>query len=243
MSKETLDELIRPLIKNSVKLTLKADNSAVTACCENKFGGLPYAVKGDIWPSCPTCRHELTFISQIMNESAETLFVFYYCFECFPWGLGDEEQGQWLIKQYNKPSTEQIIEITRNTDDEYAPNPCKVISSNVLVLPDWEGLDSVSTEVGRLCSEIDDDSPWEIYDEAVEKADCLNDYATLLGGYPRYVQGEASHKCSECKSEMEFFAQIDSEDEANIMWGDVGLVYFFRCPKHKDKFQLELQCH
>lgn len=243
MSKEKLDRLLKPLIKNAVKLNLKADSSAAKACCESKFGGLPYAEKGNIWPSCPTCKRQLTFINQISDESEQMLFVFYYCNDCFPWGLGDEEKGQWLVHLYNNPSAEKLIEIERDADDEYALTPCKVTSSKVCVLPDWEALDSASNEAGELCCEIDSESPWEVYEEATERAGCLNEYATLLGGYPRYVQGEACPKCSECNSEMKFYAQVDSEDEANLMWGDVGLVYFFRCPQHKDKFQLELQCH
>ena len=117
------------------------------------------------------------------------------------------------------------------------------MSSSIEALPDWEGINSASNEVSNLCCEINDDSPWEEYGEAVERAGCLNDYATLLGGYPRFVQGEVEPTCPKCNNEMEFYAQVDSEEEANIMWGDVGLVYFFRCPQHKNEFRLELQCH
>lgn len=243
MSKEKLDGLLRPLIKKAIKLEPKADESALQVSYESKFGGMPYAERGDVWPSCPTCKKELTFVSQLFDEDEQQLFVFYYCNKCFPWGLGKEEDGQWLVRLYKEPSLEKMAEINRSSDDEFAPTPCKVISSSVEVLPDWEGLDSVSKEAGVLCSKINDDSPWEEYEEAVERAGCLSDYATLLGGYPRFVQGEAIHNCPQCNTEMEFYAQLDSEDEANIMWGDVGLVYFFRCPQHKTEFQLELQCH
>ncbi|WP_350560369.1 DUF1963 domain-containing protein [Psychrobacter sp. CAL346-MNA-CIBAN-0220] len=51
----------------------------------------------------------------------------------------------------------------------------------------------------------------------------------LLDGYLRCIQGEATPLCSKCKTQMAFFAQIDSEDETSIMWGDGGLVYFFCC--------------
>lgn len=243
MSKEKLDSLLKPLVKKAIKLEPIIDKAALVASCDTKFGGLPYAETGDAWPSCPTCKKELTFINQIYDEIEQQLFVFYYCNECFPWGLCDEEKGQWLVKLYKEPSSRKIAEITRASNDEFAPTPCKVITSSVEVLPDWEGLDSASEEVSDLCCKINDDSPWEEYEEAVERTGCLNDYATLLGGYPRFVQGEAGPACPECNSEMIFYAQVDSEDEANIMWGDVGLVYFFRCPEHKNQFQLELQCH
>lgn len=243
MSQEKLDTLLQPLIKSALKLDPKSDPAAGQASCESKFGGLPYAESGDTWPSCPKCKKELTFINQILDEKESQLFTFYYCNDCFPWGLGDEEKGQWLVKLYKEPSNEKLITITRNSEEEFPPVPCKVIASSVNVLPDWEGLDSASQEAGDLCSEINDDSPWDAYEEAVARSGCLDDYATLLGGYPRFVQGEAIPSCPICNSNMEFYAQIDSEDEANIMWGDVGLVYFFRCPEHKNEFKFELQCH
>lgn len=243
MSQEKLGNLLKSLIKKSIKLEPKADASVAPACCESKFGGLPYAESEDVWPSCPTCEKELTFVTQIQDESEQQLFVFYYCNKCFPWGLADEEKGQWLVKLYKKPSIEKLVAINQDSDDKFSPTACKIIPSSVKILPDWEGLDSASSEASALCCKINDDAPWEAYEEAVERAGCLNDYATILGGYPRFVQGEALPTCPECNCDMVFYAQIDSEDEANIMWGDLGLIYFFRCPQHKNKFQLELQCH
>ncbi len=243
MSKDRLDSLLKPLVRKALKLEPRKDNSALAPSCESKFGGLPYAESGDLWPSCPTCKKELTFVNQIRDEEDQQLFVFYYCNKCFPWGLGDEEKGQWLIKLYEHPSIKKLHEIKRSSEDEFAPVPCKVVATSVELLPDWEGLDSASEEVSDLCCKINDNSPWEEYEEAVERAGCLNDYATLLGGYPRFVQGEARPSCPKCGADMVFYAQVDSEDEANIMWGDVGLVYFFRCPEHKNEFQFELQCH
>lgn len=242
MSKDRLDSLLKPLVRKALKLEPRKDRSALAPSCESKFGGLPYAESGDLWPSCPICEKELTFVNQIRDEE-EQLFVFYYCNVCFPLGLDDDEKGMWLIRLYERPSIEKLHEIKRSSEDKSTPVPCKVVVSPVKVLPDWDGIDSASEEASDLCCNIRGDSPWEVYDEAVERAGCLNDYATILGGYPRFVQSEARYKCSKCGSDMVFYAQIDTEGEANIMWGDVGLVYFFRCPEHKNEFQFELQCH
>lgn len=243
MQKEKLDHLLKPLIKKATQLEPVVDESAAAASCESKFGGQPYAEAGDAWPVCPCCENELSFVNQIFDETEQQLCVFYYCNECTPWGLEDEEKGQWQVKLYKDPSNSKITAISRSSDDEYALTPCRVEVTTVDVLPDWDGLDSVSEEVSSLCCEINEDSPWEEYEEAVNRAGCLNDYASLLGGYPRYVQGEAQPMCSVCDAEMSFYAQVDSEDDADLMWGDVGLVYFFRCPTHLNEFHLELQCH
>ena len=243
MIEPKLDALLQPLIKEGIRLVPTKDSIANYASCESKFGGSPYAEKDDVWPVCPTCAKELTFIIQIFNQEENSLFVFYYCNECFPWGLEDEEKGRWLAKIYKSPTPEKLSRIDRKIEDEYALIPCCISYSSVNILPDWDSIDTYSDEVGNLCSALDEDSPWNAYEQATLRARCLNDYATLLGGYPRFVQSQVEPKCSKCNSDLEFYAQIDSEDDADVMWGDVGLVYFFQCPKHRDEFHLELQCH
>lgn len=169
MGKKELYDLLKPLIRKAVKLEPEADGSALLASCESKFGGMPYAETGDVWPSCPTCKKELTFVDQIYHEDELQLFVFYYCNECFPWGLGDEEKGQWLVKLYKKPVAGKMVAINRGADDEFAPRPCRVVSSSVEVLPDWEGLESASEEISDLCCKINDDAPWEEDEDAVRR--------------------------------------------------------------------------
>ena len=50
-------------------------------------------------------------------------------------------------------------------------------------------------------------------------------------------------ECPRCDQLMEMFAQIDSEEEAGLMWGDVGCIYLFCCRRHPGEVRLELQCH
>ena len=138
---------------------------------------------------------------------------------------------------------EQYRQIAPERGSEFAPNPCIVESKTVRVLPDWEGLESYSKEAESLCCELDRDSPWEAYEDALVRIECLVDYATLIGGYPRWVQGEAKSHCSSCGADRELVVQIDSEELAGLMWGDMGLVYLFSCKSHPDDFHLELQCH
>jgi len=243
MSQDKLDNLLEPLILETQILDPSKSNEAKKVSLNSKFGGSPYAEEHDSWPQRPTCKNDLVFIAQLKDDKTGNLFVFYYCFECFPWGLGDEEKGQWIIRRYQNSSMEKYQEIFPYQKNETLVVPCTVSMKTVKALPDWEGLESHFNEAGDLCSEIDDDNPWEEYESAVIRNSCLNDYATLLGGYPRWVQGETTNKCPECDEELKFLGQIDSEDAAGIMWGDVGLVYLFQCKNHPDIFHMELQRH
>lgn len=41
---------------------------------------------------------------------------------------------------------------------------------------------------------------------------------------------------------MKLLFQIDSEDNAGIMWGDVGLIYVFY-DENSERIEFTLQCH
>lgn len=235
--------IISSLVKPAFKITPIHDKNSKLPNCESKFGGLPYAESGDHWPTCTSCSQALTFICQIKKPDSAELAALYYCVPCSPWGQGKEERGEWDLKIYHSPSMDKLVTLNAPNSDKFALTPCRVETSSVKALPDWEGLCSISSEVVNICTEINEDEPWEAYDEIVQQAGALNDYATLLGGYPRFVQGEICPHCSKCNEEMSFFAQIDSEEKANLMWGDAGSVYLFQCPAHKDEFWLEMQCY
>jgi uncharacterized protein YwqG len=243
MNQPSLDQRIAPLIKPAIKLEVIDNEQAEAASCESKIGGQPYAEQGDCWPVCPDCNNELSFVCQLKHPQQQELVVFYYCNECGPWGLADESEGQWVSKLYPSPSMEKLSLIQRQSEDEQGFIPCLVNASTVNTLPDWEGLDLVDEAMTKHCCELDDDAPWEAYDAAVERSGALNDYATLIGGYPRFVQGAVLPHCPQCQQDMEFFAQIDSEEQADMMWGDLGVIYLFRCAVHRGVFKMRLQCH
>ncbi len=269
MSQKVPDELLHPLLKEAECLILSESEQAMDSSIKSKFGGLPYAEKNEAWACCPSCNEELTFIAQIYHSEQQALGCFFYCFHCFPWGLGDEEAGQWLVRYYPEPKMANYVAPKRNqppsssnekiskipaalktlleqlptlTDKIPPVTPCLCENKKVKSLPDWDDLEYLSPKLTHLCEELDADDPWEVYSEIETKHGCLDDYATLIGGYPRWVQGAVSPKCKHCKQEMDFFAQIDSENEAGLMWGDAGLVYLFQCPQHRTEFTLELQC-
>lgn len=238
---EKLLNLLKPYIKTAVELKPEPDNAAIAASTGSKFGGMPYSESGCSWPGCPNCANALTFVAQLNKKVNNSLYVFYYCLDCFPWGLGSEEKGQWLVQKFPEPSMDKYQKIDCQESGAEI-TPCLVSEVEVKVLPDWDGLDSEIPGVSDLCSQINNESPWDAYDLAIKELGCIDDCATLIGGYPKLIQGEIGAICQICSADMEFLAQIDSEDEANLMWGDVGSVYLFQCSEHQSEFHLELQC-
>ncbi len=273
MSTKNLEKLLKPFIKIATKLDPVASNAALQPMVSSKLGGVPYTEGKDKWPVCTGCEQNLTFVAQLHDPKTNELHVFYYCFDCFPWGIGPNERGQWEIMSYVSASLGRYQAIAVEQLDSVGIKPCLLQGSVVKSLPDWEGLDyylmlrtaeekhfyrkshfhreaaSPARNINYYvqgaqseCRAIDNHSPWEPLKNAFENLGCLTVPATLIGGYPYHIQGLMSPCCAICHQNMAFLAQIDSEDEANIMWGDTGLVYLFRCNAHPAQFHFELQC-
>ena len=117
MKEETLEALLKPLIRQCTELIPTSNDSATVQSLDSKFGGTPYAEQSEQWPECPTCKQGLTFICQINANNCKheikdsALYTFYYCWECFPWGLRDEQKGQWIVKRYEHQNLERLTPI------------------------------------------------------------------------------------------------------------------------------------
>jgi hypothetical protein len=113
---------------------------------------------------------------------------------------------------------------------------CDVSFAERLSLPDWEGTTRWCPEASDLSCKANGEAPWQAYQEAVNRLVGDQEITSCIGGYPRWIQGE------ETPNGADLLAQIDSENEAGIMWGDVGSVYLFRSPGPDGQASLVLQC-
>jgi hypothetical protein len=59
---------------------------------------------------------------------------------------------------------------------------------------------------------------------------------SALGAYPDWVQED------DTPPGMDFLAQIDSEVEAELEWGDTGCLYLFHDRKSPGEFKMRGQC-
>jgi uncharacterized protein YwqG len=251
MNKE-LTLLVQPLASTATRLNLKkSSKGASLPVTGSHFGGSPYAEVGEEWPVCPVCTTSLTFICQVdttsgFHERPEgvALLTFFYCWECFPWGYGmeDEVEGTWVVRTYSEPAESRAVPIFPSNGQPDPTRPCVVEIEKVISFPDLEALEEWSEEAAELSSNSNTDEPWEPYRSTVEALGGLTDYATVVGGYPHCIQSDATPDCDLCEARMRLLVQIDSEDEADIMWGDVGCVYLFHCPQHPKRIALSLQC-
>lgn len=238
-----LEQLAIPLLREATKIeVLPASRPPVDSTLLSHFGGQPYFESGAQWPQSESGR-PMEFIFQIFNNGSLALppsiklIQFFYDLDAFPDETDDEG---WVVKIYKSLDTAAQIKIAQS----YADIPvkyCEVHFSPINSLPDWEGIDVYAPEITELAETINDDEPWEPYDAIVRKLTGSSDYCSQLGGYPNWVQGESTPE-NEKGANVKLLFQIDSEENAGLMWGDVGLVYVFY-DEAENRLWFEMQCH
>ena len=238
-----LENLVKPLIRTATKLEiLPASSPPENSQLNSHFGGQQYFEKGELWPTTNNGKH-LEFIFQVFNSSdlelSENieLIQFYYDWDEFPW---DTENDGWLVKIYKNIQKENIESIEKPKELEKSKY-CEISYKPTQTLPDWEGIDLHCNNASKLSCVLNEDEPWDSYDQIVTKLIGEQDFQSQLGGYPKWVQGEATPEDNE-GNRMKLLFQIDSEDNAGLMWGDVGLIYIFY-DENSGKIEFTLQCH
>lgn len=242
---EKLQNALKKLKKECIKVMPVKPGFAHEMADEIRFAGPSYAEASDKKPICPDCGNELSFVFQFRTDFDEKLnpkgilHSFLYCFKCMPIGRPKEETGQWQLRCYKTPAVEKFVTGT-GIDKDFIPCSCDL--SRVWALPDYETIENGYEEIAELCSEIDAEDPLSVYEEAGLAINCEMEPFTSIGGYPKWIQGEASQVCPICHKNMEFICQIDSEAGVELMWGDAGCLYIFQCGQHKDEYAMEMQC-
>jgi uncharacterized protein YwqG len=240
---DDLEKIVNPLIKKITKIEVQKpsklpDNSQLNS----HFGGHPYFEVQEAWPKTKS-EKPLSFIFQIFNEESLELpqsiklIQFFYDWEEGPW---DTENDGWLVKIYKNLAKEKRIQIenpNQSEDQKY----CEIRFKPSKSLPDWEGISLHGNNAAKLSCILNEDEPWNSYDETVTKLIEEQNYQSQLGGYPKWVQGESTPLDKNGKP-LNLLFQIDSEDNAEIMWGDVGLIYVFY-DADTDGIEFTLQCH
>ena len=238
-----LEKLVLPLIRPATRVilnkpSLPPENSQFLS----HFGGQPYFEEGEEWIKSKN-GNNMQFIFQIFNTNdlelpkSIKLVQFFYDWEESAW---DTDNDGWFVKIYKELKTDKVITIDKPTEVENSKY-CEVEFQTVKSLPDWEGIDLYEPKASDLSYVLDEEEPWKNYQKTVEKLTGEQGYQSQLGGYPNWVQGESTPK-NQSGENMKLLFQIDSEDNADIMWGDVGLIYIFY-EEQANEIEFTLQCH
>jgi uncharacterized protein YwqG len=227
---EDLERLVIPLIRPATKIEVQtATEPPINTQMQSHFGGQPYFEIGEEWVKSANGNY-MDFVFQIFNDDSLVLpkeiklLQFYYDWEEFPWNT--EEDG-WHLKIYRTLEPENI-KIIDKPSELNSSKYCDIVFKKINSLPDWEGLELYEKKAADLSSVLDRKSDWEPYQKMVQKL--LPEYNSwnwsTLGAYPQWIQSGETPKNSK-QENMKLLFQLDSEDNADIMWGDAGCIYLF----------------
>jgi uncharacterized protein YwqG len=250
MAEKTLN--VRKLIKRAWHVEPEAvDEPSVLGPTATKFGGTPYAEQGDSWPICGGCDQRLAFVCQFNlaecgNDELghKGLYAFYYCHACSSWGdLPAELKNAWQVRYYPAPAETKAVDLQGDSQEDGAAIPCRVVLSQIDNLPSWDEIGDIDVDMSNASAAANPEKPWAAYRAACEEVlGGEAEFSTQVGGYAVWVQSAETLTCPACRKAMVLLAQVDSEEEAGLMWGDAGSVYLLVCPAHPDAVQMRLQC-
>ncbi len=229
------------------------------------LGGNPRLPPGVEWPAKDG--QHLTFLAcfdmaQVASAGATPLLpdsgrlLFFYDADNQPWGFDPADRGGWSVLY--------VDEVGPAADPPTATLPQVYVSfDSVESLPDWQRFKDLGIvlEDGELDSYGDGYYQW-LDDRSVHQ----------IGGYPKPIQndtmelecqlaangiycGDAEGYQSDEAKQLESGAsdwlllfQFASDDDLDVMWGDVGDLYFWirvQDPKARDfsNVWVILQCH
>ena len=234
------------------------------ASTKSYLGGDPYLPPGVTWPSRDG--KDLTFLACLdLAEVSATgtiswlpnqgILLFFYDAENQPWGFDPKDRGGWSVIY--------VDEIGVNESAKVPTLPQFFVEfEEVESLPDWQRFDELGIDLDA--SDIDTyiDGYFEWNGENM---------VHQIGGYPRPVQGDdmeleaqlasngvycgdgTAYQSEEGKrlesgaKDWRLLLQFSSDDDLDVMWGDVGDLYFW--VKEQDSQQgnfsdvwLVLQC-
>lgn len=221
----------------------------------SKIGGLPHMPESLEWPDNED--YPLSFIAQInLADVAGVIdpgtlpdkgwLYFFYDTEEYPWGFDPEDRGGWKVLYFDGT----LDKLQKMTDDEEDEDkgpfiPCSVQFARTFSIPSQITLDQWGVEL----SEEDADAYIEVLEAFSEEGD-NDDIGHQFLGFPLEIQGEMSFECEAVnqgvymgspegyeKAEKQgvgqgsekwrLLLQVDSDDNAEMMWGDLGMLYFW----------------
>jgi uncharacterized protein YwqG len=240
---ERLVALARP----SIRLHSESADDSEMRIGASRLGGRPDVPVGFEWPVYDDLPQ--SFIAQInLADTAqldldgelpsEGLLSFFYDSDQRVWGFDPSQDGAWMVA-YSPPGTELVRrEPPRGMPEEAVFNPMQLRTESELTFAPWESFD-----VQQL--ELDRDEQFA-YVDVLGSADRGPLHRVL--GHPDPVQGDMQLECQlvhhglycggitedprasglrSGAAEWRLLLQVDTDDPAGMMWGDVGMIYYW----------------
>lgn len=239
--RQYIDSLREPAIR------IEKDNKSGLS----KIGGIPLGNASFQWPEWKgkplsfLCQIDLSAIPKSESTSLlpnDGILYFFYDQEQSTWGFDPKDRGSWSVIYISEKNELKPINAPAGLSKEYIYNEKYIKFSELLMYPDWQ-----DDRIDKLnLNDAQSDEYFELRSSIFQ-----NQPAHQLLGYPSPVQGNQMDLESQLVSnglycgdatgyndpkakELEpgrydwiLLLQLDSDDDTGMMWGDVGMLYFW----------------
>ena len=238
---------IAALTQPAVELALDAPSS-ISAVGVSRVGGNPDLPPGIEWPRWKD--RSLAFIAQV-NLADVTGFAgvealpstgilsFFYDAEQSTWGFDPDDRGSFRVLHLASDVEPRSHPSDVPEEARYPARVIRLLTGHTLPAPD-------SRSISDLClSETQEDAYFELYDFVMPEGG-----RSLLLGHPDQIQGDMQLECAlvngglycgdasgyqdpraadlrRTASEWRLLLQIGSDEDAGMMWGDAGCLYYW----------------
>ncbi len=208
----------------------------------SKFSGVALLSANETWPCCANCGKEMQLFLQLNTDDlpsvAQKVFEtgilqVFYC-------TNFEQECEIECEAYSPFAKSTLLRIVDPKD--IVPQP--LLNSPVIdafvekVIVAWQATEDYPNyeelaEQGIILTEEEEDMLYE------------HDYPKVgdkLLGWPAWVQGAEYPVCPDCGERMRYLFQIDSEDNLNYMFGDMGCAHITQCEKHPKNLAIAWAC-
>lgn len=216
----------------------------------SKFAGIPHLPPDFQWPEWKG--EPLTFLAQIDLAEASKydvkkllptsgMLYFFYEVKQMPWGFDPHDRGSWRVIYYNgDPGTLRPVPPPENIQQDTWISECLLGFSGIQTFFDGDvdyaamGMNSDEEDLmyGLIEEEIEEGKrswllghPYTIQGDMRLESQ-LAFHGVYVGG-PSDIEQAKVMDLREGASDWQLLLQIDSDENAEMMWGDMGALYFW----------------
>ena len=251
-----------------IKSTPNSDENILLG--ETKFGGNPDVPNGFQWPAWNEVK--LAFLLQInLSKLPKTTYdilpekgilSFFYHPDQLTWGYDPNDLGSWRTYYFAEENLHR--KVTPEYNSQYLQNPYISCSAECHVDESYPSPFSETIRNLKLWKK-ERDGYFEFYENH-----CVENPTHQLFGYPDEVQNSMELECELVTNDIDvgdiswlkhprikefeknskdwhLLLQLDTDDNPGMMWGDMGMLYFWIKEKHLRKCNFQetwmiLQC-
>ena len=227
--REKLLETKQPFIRIKTQPTRKMN------LWESKVGGQPYMPKGAVWPCAPDGR-ELFFLAQLNFAdmppiqpfpSKGIIQFFIYDDDLYGMDFDDGENPDTFRVIYHSDPVQDASQLRKDFQllrdfDELPHHPDEsyplsfALEEGVLPMTDYRFYPHFGADFFRQFGEKE----WDIQEDFGKK---VRADGHKVGGYAYFTQDDPRRT----DDPMLLLFQLDSDERADLMWGDMGVGHFF----------------